>query len=78
MVEPLWGADQFLLYLYLELEGEVGAPRRMELERFDESVGEEIGFRALSYDEIFARLRELGGEERGEHVAYVESRYGGP
>ena len=43
-----------LWYLYLEIAGNVGVRHRMELERFEESVGDEIGFKALPYNQVTA------------------------
>ena len=66
-----------LWYLYLEIAGKAGVRHRMELERFEESVGEEIGFKSLSYNEVIAHLREVGQAGDEEYVSYLENRYGG-
>ncbi len=73
----LGGREASLWYLYLELAGKVGARHRMELERFEQSAGEEIGFKALSYDQVMGRLREFGEAGHGKYLSYLENRYGG-
>lgn len=76
----LWrqgGKDLSLWYVYLEIAGEVGERHHGELEKFEESVGEEIGFKALSYERIVGNLRAVGSSGHGQYEAYLESRYTG-
>ena len=49
-----------LFYLYYDWPGEGPAAHRREVDVFSERVGGEIGFRALTYQEIFERLRDSG------------------
>ena len=66
-----------LWYVYLEMEGEVGERHKIELDRFREMVGEEVGFTALSYDRVFSRLQDDAGAAHDQYVTYLANRYGG-
>lgn len=57
-----------LLYLWYEVPGDMATQHRAEIERFEERVGSEFAFAALSYDEVFGRL----GPCASEHPAYMQ------
>ena len=51
----------------------MGAHRR-EVDLFDECVGGEIRFKALTYQEVFEKLRG-SGQAGSEYLDYLETRY---
>ena len=65
-----------LWYLFVEIEGDGGEQHQQELDLFQERVGAELGFRALSYNQLISRLHERGNPAHAEYVAYLASRYG--
>ena len=63
-----------LLYLYYDWIGARPEAHRREVEIFAERVGDEIGFRAFTYQSVFGRLRGSGQADMG-YVEYLADRY---
>lgn len=63
-----------LYYLYYDCVGEEQEAHRQEIDCFGKWVGDEIKFRALTYQEVFERLRNSGQADAG-YLNYLESRY---
>ena len=63
-----------LCYLYYDWPGERPAAHRRETDSFSELVGDEIGFRALTYQDVFHKLR-LSEQASPEYLDYLETRY---
>jgi len=64
-----------LLYLWFEVPGEAAARHASEIAAFAGEIGEEIRFRALTYQELVGRLGATGAADP-EHLAYLADRYG--
>ncbi len=63
-----------LYYLYYDCVGKEQEAHRREIDCFRKRVGDEIGFRALTYQEVFERLRN-SGQADADYLNYLESRY---
>ena len=61
-------------YLYYDWLGERPEVHRREVDLFDECVGDEIRFKALTYQEVFEKLTEYG-QAGSEYLDYLETRY---
>ena len=66
-----------IYYLYYDWSGPAAREHRREIERFASRVGAELGFQALSYQELFARLRLSDAPVDADYLAYLETRYFG-
>jgi len=64
-------------YLYYDWNGPAAREHRKEIERFAARVGAELGFRALSYQELFLRLRQSAAPGDAEYLGYLQARYFG-
>jgi hypothetical protein len=68
--------DKFsLLYLYFDFGGTAGTKHQAELKDFAARLDPCIGFRALSYQQLFPALKRYAGSEHGAYLAYLEDRY---
>ena len=63
-----------LYYLYYDWSGYGTETHRREIDSFGERVGDEIRFKALTYQEVFERLRD-SGQAGSEYLEYLETRY---
>lgn len=65
-----------LLYLYYEDDGgsAIGDLHRAEIRRFASAVDEDLAFRAMTYQGLFAALSELDGVEH-TYLDYLRGRY---
>ena len=63
-----------LYYLYYDWPGDGMGAHRREVDLFDECVGGEIRFKALTYQEVFEKLRD-SGQAGSEYLDYLETRY---
>ena len=63
-----------LFYLYLDCEGAEGTLHRSEISSFSDAVGSEIGFMAMSYQDLFSALnaKEAGS---ADYRNYLRARY---
>ena len=69
--------DHFsLYYLYLDWPGEESVAHGNEIENFRQMVGEELGFMALTYQDLLLRLGREQGVDAG-YLSYLQSRYTG-
>ena len=68
------GREFSLCYLYYDWPGEQREAHRREIGRFNELVGAEIGFRAISYQQVFSRLKE-SGQASADYLDYLGARY---
>ena len=67
--------DRFSLhYLYYDHPGEESKAHRIEVERFASLVGVETRFKAITYQEIFGKLKATGRLEP-EYLDYLAGRY---
>lgn len=64
-------------YLYYEWSGPAARAHRREIEQFAGRVGEELAFRALSYQELFERLCRSCGPADADYLQYLRLRYFG-
>ena len=70
--------DRFsLYYLYYDWPGERSEAHRDEIERFAARVGDEIRFKALSYQDVYKQLRVLTppDSEYRDYLDYLRDRY---
>lgn len=65
-----------ILYLYFDWPGRTARTHAGELEDLAARLAGEIGFRALTYQALYARLREQEGVEAA-YLQYLERRYFG-
>jgi hypothetical protein len=63
-------------YLWYELDTPLGAGHRDEIFRFAERVGSELGFVAMSYQELIRRLGAVVGSGDQAYLEYLSRRYG--
>ena len=63
-----------LVYLYYDWVGVRPEAHRQEVDIFSERVGDETGFKALTYQSVFGRLRDSGKADAG-YVEYLADRY---
>ena len=61
-----------LLYLWYDVPSPEASEHRSEIETFSQAVGDEIDFRAMTYQDLF---RKIGGTTGGEYAAYLADRY---
>ncbi|GMQ98805.1 MAG: hypothetical protein BMS9Abin17_1333 [Acidimicrobiia bacterium] len=70
-----YGVGRFrLLYLWYEWPGEIARRHRAQLSRFSNSIDSELDFAALTYQQLFERLRTVEEPQSG-YLAYLEDRY---
>ena len=70
--------DQFsLYYLYYEYPGDRTEAHEKEITRFNDRVGSEIRFKALTYQDVFYKIKASEQVEPG-YVDYLEARYFSP
>jgi hypothetical protein len=63
-----------LYYLYYDSPSPASVVHRSELTRFEERVGGELRFRAVTYQEVYRRMSELRTVDAG-YLAYLGARY---
>jgi hypothetical protein len=63
-----------LYYLYFDVPGRAAEVHREEAKRFDECVGREIAFKALTYQDLFRALR-VRRDVDGGYIGYLRERY---
>jgi hypothetical protein len=63
-------------YLWYELDAPLGNRHSDEISRFSERVGSELGFVAMSYQELFRRLDAVVGPDDRAYLEYLRGRYG--
>lgn len=68
------GGEFSLYYLYYDWDGARPEAHRQEVEVFASRVGAEIGFKALTYQEVYERLEDSGDAE-AEYLDYLGARY---
>lgn len=70
------GAQFSLHYLYCDYTGHsaIAARHRAEIARFADLVDHTIGFRAVSYQQLFAALDRMSGVDSG-YLDYLRQRY---
>lgn len=66
--------DRFdLYYIYFDCPCREAAAHRGEIDRFATRVGSEIRFKALTYQDVFRKLRATG--TASDYVNYLKARY---
>ena len=68
------GNEFSLYYLYYDCVGDRSETHKTEVRRFADRVGEELRFKALTYQEVYARLRASGQAET-DYLDYLGARY---
>ena len=63
-----------LWYLYYDYPGERSEVHRREIQRFADHVGQEIRFKALTYQEVYHRLTD-SDQCDPEYMDYLRTRY---
>ena len=66
-----------LWYVYLEWSGKESNAHTTEIDLFSQIVGDELAFRALTYQEVLAEIRRQPDIDR-DYLEYLEGRYDGP
>jgi hypothetical protein len=69
------GESCSLFYIYYDCPGAESEQHRLEIERFEQRVGSEIGFRSLSYQDLFVALWQRGNGKDGDYWIYLMNRY---
>jgi hypothetical protein len=65
-----------LCCLWYEVPGPAAAAHRADLQKFASQIGHDaVHFRALTYQELFARMEPIAGPEHAEYMAYLRDRY---
>jgi hypothetical protein len=64
-----------LWYVYLDWPGRESSLHANDIEQFSQLVGDELSFRALTYQEILVALRRQPDVDR-DYLEYLEGRYG--
>jgi hypothetical protein len=64
-----------LWYLYYAWDVPQSQQHAHELDVFATEVGDELGFRALTYQSMFDALKKASGPRHAEYVAYLQRRY---
>lgn len=70
-------AGSSLLYLYFDAVGPEAEEHRREITRFQQQLDAGVGFRALTYQDLVARLAAVRAEGMGSYLEYLTSRYVG-
>jgi hypothetical protein len=69
--------DQFsLYYMYLELPGKESNIHAEEVRQFASCVGAELGFKAVTYQQLLSSLQHEQGTD-SEYLDYLRKRYCG-
>lgn len=63
-----------LLYLWYEVPSEEAKNHREELEKLKGYIGDEVTFRSMTYQELFAVIRECHAVDEG-YILYLAERY---
>lgn len=72
------GTQWMLWYVWFRPDGAEGDAHAVEAETFSRLVHEDgIGFRSVTYQDLFRRLRETCGSEHSEYLRYLGGRYFG-
>ena len=69
------GSRFSLHYIYCDWAGEESARHLAEIERFTRGVDNHLGFTAVSYQWLSARLRESTGSAHATYMQYLDERY---
>jgi hypothetical protein len=64
-----------LRYLYVDVPGAIADAHRQEVVQFSAAVGDEIGFKALTYQELLERIKPLDDREEVRYFSYIRDRY---
>lgn len=63
-----------LLYLWYEIPSLEADKHRSEIESFRKAIGQDIDFQALTYQELFRRIRGIAGIDES-YISYLRVRY---
>lgn len=65
-----------LWYLWYQVDGSPGREHAEEVEEFGALVQSDgIGFRSMTYQDLFARLRAVGASDHQRYIDYLGDRY---
>jgi len=65
-----------LIYLYFDVDGgsDVAERHRAEITEFARRLDEALGFKAMTYQQLFSSLASVGGVDSG-YLDYLQARY---
>jgi len=67
--------DRFsLYYIYFDWPGTKTEKHSQEIERFSALVDSGLQFKAISYQELYSSLKQVGGVDEG-YMSYLRARY---
>lgn len=66
-----------LHYIYFDWDCPEGKIHSAEVTRFENLVGQEIRFRALTYQQLFKRLERMARPDDAAYLEYLRARYSG-
>ena len=69
------GGQFSLFYLYYDWPCVQAVIHRQEIARFDATVGTEVRFTALTYQELFKRINEVASHADSAYLGYLRRRY---
>jgi hypothetical protein len=64
-----------LYYIYFDWACPEGEAHTQELARFNDRIGDEIRFRAMTYQDLFARLGQSSRPSDEAYIEYLTTRY---
>ena len=64
-----------LWYFWYEVSSPLEMVHQEEIQRFMELVGSEVRFRAVSYQELHAKLSSVAAADHSRYLAYIGNRY---
>lgn len=67
-----------LIYLYFDLEhpkSRIGNEHRFEIKEFTDRIGDELAFKAFSYQDLFREFENLEDKIDSEYFKYLKERY---
>ena len=71
-----YGAGNFILiYLWYKVDGGEAQEHEQELARFKELVTPKAELQAMTYQELFARVKAKAGTKHRDYISYMEARY---
>ena len=68
------GSGFSLQYIYYDWPGKTAEAHRIEVERFADLIGDELRFKAMTYQQVYEGLRDSGLVE-AEYLDYLGERY---
>lgn len=66
-----------LVYLYYDVDGDIGKEHTLEVEKFKKAVSGAVDFVGVTYQELVKRLKDLSNDDpaHSQYFAYLKNRY---